>query len=50
MKVVVTPLAKKVAQLIHNNSKALKDISEIEGVTRILTRWIQIPPDFRKSG
>ena len=38
MKVLVTPLAKKVAQLIHRNPKALKDISEIDGVTRILTR------------
>lgn len=38
MKVVVLPLAKEFAQLIHNDSKALKDISEIDGVTRILTR------------
>jgi len=46
MKVVVTPLTKKIAQLIYNNSKALKDISDIEGVTRVLTRWIQVSPDF----
>lgn len=38
MKVAVAPMAKKIAQLIHKNSKALKDIMEIEGVTRILTR------------
>ena len=50
MKVVVLPLAKEFAQLIRDNSKALKDISEIDGVARILTRWIQIPPDLRKSG
>jgi len=43
-------LAKKITQLIRNNSKALKDVSEIEGVTRILTRWVQVPPNFRKGG
>lgn len=44
MKVVVASLAKKIVQLIHNNSKALRDVSKIEGVTRILTRWIQFLP------
>ena len=38
MKVAVAPINKKIAQLIHINSKALKDLLEIEGVTRILTR------------
>jgi hypothetical protein len=50
MKVVVAPPAKKTVHLTHNDSKALKDISEIDGVTRILTRWIQFPPEFQKSG
>lgn len=38
MKVAVAPITKKTAQLIHIKPKALKDLLEIDGVTRILTR------------